>query len=301
MKYRIEKDELGEMKIPLDAYYGIMTLRSKENFCVAKEKIHKQMIKSLAIVKKTAALANKDANLLTLDQAKAIANACDEIINGRFQNQFITDAIQGGAGASMNMNINEVIANRANELLGGNLGTYEYIHPLKHVNLNQSSIDVVPTAGKLTTIILAKGLLVEIKKLFKSFLDKAKEYASVPKIGRMHLQDSTPITFGVEFGAIASCIERDYYRLEESLKDLYYVNLGVNNDGTGEFTNPIYFKNIINRFNEYTKMTFSHPRNLLDLTRNFDSFVNVSHAIKIAAINLSSSTQQLFFVLLSLL
>ena len=152
MKVRIEKDELGIKEIPQEAYYGIQTLRSKENFDIVQKPISRNMIKALAIIKKAAAKANLDAGLISKEVSEAISLACDEIINGRLHGQFITDLIQGGAGTSINMNANEVIANRANEMLGGQKGEYEFVHPIDHVNLSQSTNDVIPTAGKICFI-----------------------------------------------------------------------------------------------------------------------------------------------------
>ena len=188
MRYRIEKDDLGERQVPAEAYYGIQTLRAKENFSITKRGLNRQMIKALAVVKKAAAKANADADLLSPELAKKIMLACDEILNGRLHGQFITDLIQGGAGTSMNMNANEVIANRANEMFGGERGVYNFVHPLHHVNLCQSTNDVVPTAGKLATIRLTKKLLVELKKLQNAFYDKAVLFEEVYKMARTHLQ-----------------------------------------------------------------------------------------------------------------
>ena len=164
MRYRIEKDSLGELKVPAEVYYGIQTLRSKDNFDITKRGISRQMLKALVIVKKAAAKANNDAGLLDDKITKHILLACDEILNGRLHGQFVTDLIQGGAGTSMNMNANEVIANRANEMLGGNRGVYEYVHPLDHVNKSQSTNDVIPTAGKIALIKQIKKLNTELKK-----------------------------------------------------------------------------------------------------------------------------------------
>ena len=202
MKVRIEKDELGSKEIPYEAYYGIQTQRSKENFDIVKRPISRNMIKSLAIIKKAAAKANYDAGLLTKQVSDAICLACDEIINGRLHGQFITDLIQGGAGTSINMNANEVIANRANEMLGGKKGEYEYVHPIDHVNLSQSTNDVIPTAGKLAAIKLTKKLLVEMKKLSNAYANLEKKYNDVVIVSKTHLQDSVLITFGQIFKAI---------------------------------------------------------------------------------------------------
>ncbi len=292
-RYRIEKDVIGEKKIPIDAYYGIHTLRSKENFSITKRMIHKQMIRSLAIIKKSAALANMDANLISLEVAKAIAFACDEVINGRLHSQFITDAIQGGAGTSINMNINEVIANRANEIMGGKRGEYNFVHPLDHVNFGQSANDVIPTAGKITTIVLAKKLLIELKKLHKAFLDKAKDHKGILKMGRTHLQDAVPIGVEQEFDAIATSIERDIKRINSSLEDLMTINMGATAIGTGLNADPVYIQRILFRINEFTKLNFKHPENMIDVTRNLDAFLHVSSSLKVFAVNLSKTANDL--------
>ncbi len=290
---RIEKDELGEMKIPLNAYYGISTLRSKEHFSITKVKVHKQMIKSLANVKKACALANFDAKAITKEEVKVICNACDEIINGRFTNQFLTDAIQGGAGHAMNMNMNEVIANRANEMLGGKLGVYDLIHPVKHVNLYQSTNDVIPTSAKHAIIQLAKPLISELKKIRKSFNEKAVKYADVYKMGRTHLKDSLPLSFGELFKAISSTLLRDIERINAALEEMHIVSLGTGAVGNRGYAHDNYIKNIDKRLIECCDVNFKKPENALDIARNLDSFVNLSHALKLSAINLSKTASDI--------
>ena len=288
MLSRIEKDEFGEMELPLNAYYGIKSLRNNENFTVTKMKIYKQIIKSLAIVKKACALANYDAGYLNLEKTKAIANACDEVINGRFYNQFITDAVQGGSCTAFNINMNEVLANRANEILGGELGKYDLV-TLEDVNLFQSSNDVVPTAAKHATIVIGKGLIVEAKKLLKSLQEKSKKYNKVLKLGRNHLQDSLPISFGQLFGSMASTISRDIKRLTNSLENLYSVNLGSGSIGVSYYSDDKYVDSILKRFNEFTGMEFQHPENTIDDSRNLDEFVELGNTLKLLAVNLSKT------------
>ena len=191
MRYRIEQDALGEKQISAEAYYGIHTLRGKENFDLTKRGINRQMIKALATIKKSAAFANFDMGNLDNEYAKAIGLSCDEILNGRLHGQFITDLIQGGGGIGMNMNANEIIANRANEMLGGTKGNYEYVHPLDHVNFGQSSNDDIQTAGKIAAIRMSKKLLVELKKLQNALNDKKEEYAEILRIGRTHLKPAS--------------------------------------------------------------------------------------------------------------
>ena len=288
MLSRIEKDEFGELELPLNAYYGISSLRNSENFTVTKMKIYKQIIKSLAIVKKACALSNYDAGYLSLEKTKAIANACDEVINGRFYNQFITDAVQGGSCTAFNTNMNEVLANRATEILGGDLGKYDLVS-MEDINLFQSPNDVVPTAAKHAIIVLAKKLNVETKKLLKSFQDKAKKYKTVIKVGRSHLQDSLPITFGQLFGSMASSLSRDQKRINLALEELRVINLGAGSIGIPHYSDDKYVNSILRRFNEFTETEFVFPDNHLDESRNLDEFANLAQALKLMAINLSKT------------
>lgn len=287
MRYRIEKDSIGEVQIPAEAYYGINSLRSKNNFEITKRGISRQMIKSLAIVKKSAAKANGDALMLDTKKVKAIMLACDEILNGKLHGQFITDLIQGGAGTSMNMNACEIIANRANEIMGGKKGTYEFIHPLDHVNLSQSANDVIPTSGKIAVIKQIKKLIVELKKLQNTILEKAEEYSDVIKMGRAHLQDSLPITVGQEFKSYASVITRDLKRLDIVIDALSEVNMGATAIGTGLNANQKYCKKIIYYLNKFSGEELKTSKDLIDATRNMDSFVFASSVLKTLSINLS--------------
>lgn len=290
---RIEKDDLGEVKIPINSYYGIATARSKEDFSITKVKVHKQMIKSLAVIKKACALANYDAKSFTKEETRAICSACDEIINGRFTNQFLTDAIQGGAGQAMNMNMNEVIANRANEMLGGKLGQYDIIHPVKHVNLFQSTNDVIPTAAKHAILQFSKQLLVELKKLRKCFNDKSAKYSNVYKMGRTHLQDSLPLSFGEFFKSISSTLHRDMNRLNLALDEMRVVSLGTGAVGVTGYAHDDYIENIDKRLYEVCDIEFKKPENVLDIARNLDAFVNLSSTLKIIAINLSKTANDI--------
>jgi len=293
MRYRIETDLAGECKIPADAYYGINSFRAKENFVVSNVKVHRQMIKSLSVVKRAAAYANMKAGNISVEIADAIMLACDDVLNGRLISQFITDMIQGGAGTAMNMNMNEVIANRAEEILGGNLGEYKIVHPIDHVNFAQSTNDVVPTAAKIASIRMTKKLITELKKLHKTYIDLAHKYAEVIKIGRTHLQDALPISLGQEFSAYASSLERDIERLKSSSEQLTYINIGATAIGTGLNANKTYFETVYTKLSELTKISFKPAPNLVDSTRNLDAFVWLSSAIKILAINLSKTASDL--------
>lgn len=292
MLSRIEKDELGEMELPLNAYYGIKSLRNKDNFAITKMKIYKQLIKSLAIVKKTCCLSNYDAGYLSLEKTRALANACDEVINGRFYNQFITDAVQGGSCTAFNINMNEVLSNRATEIMGGELGKYDLV-TMSDVNLFQSANDVVPTAAKHSMIVIAKGLITEAKKLLKSYQDNTKKYNKVFKLGRNHLQDSLPISFGQIFGSMASTLSRDIKRVNDAIDNLLTVNLGTGSIGVLYYSDDKYVDSILKRFNEFTGMEFTHPDNTIDESRNLDEFVELGNTLKLMAINLSKTASDI--------
>ena len=198
---RTESDSIGEKGVPEDAYYGVQSLRAAENFHITGLKMHPELIRSLAFIKKAAAMANHRVGLLDDNITKAIIVACDEIILGNYWKDFIVDPIQGGAGTSINMNANEVIANRAIELLGGKKGDYSFVHPNDHVNYGQSTNDVIPTAGKMTTIRLLDRLKHELLRLHTALCDKAVEFDHVIKMGRTQMQDAVPIRLGQEFKA----------------------------------------------------------------------------------------------------
>lgn len=287
MRYRIEKDELGEMQVPAEAYYGIHTLRSKRNFQISKRPISRQMIKGLANVKKSAAMANLDAGLITKDVCEAIVLSCNEILNGRLHGQFITDLVQGGAGTSMNMNANEVIANRANEMLNSGKGKYDKVHPIDHVNLSQSANDVVPTAAKIATIRLTKKLLVEMKKLANAYRDKAKKHKDIITFSKTHLLDNVPLTFGKIFSAMGSSVERDIKKVENALSGLLEINLGGTSVGTGQNANNIYANKVIKYITEFTGEKFYRSKNPVDTTRHLDAFAWLSASIKTFALNIN--------------
>lgn len=296
MKYRTEKDAIGEIKIPAEAYYGINTLRSKNNFDITKRGIPRQMIKALAYVKKGAAKANSDDSLISEEVAKAIMTACDEILNGKLHGQFITDLIQGGAGTSINMNANEVIANRANEILGGKKGSYEFVHPIDHVNKCQSTNDVIQTAGKIAITKQIKKLIVEVKKLYNVLNDKAKEFKDVIKMGRTHLQEAVPMTLGQEFKAYANVISRDLKRLDAAIEALSEINMGATAIGTGINATPKYIKKVVPLIAKYSGEELKPAKDLVDATCNLDCFAVASSAIKILALNLSKMASDIRFM-----
>ena len=200
-EYRVEKDSIGTKDVPEDVYYGVQSLRAAENFHITGLNMHPEIINSLAYIKKAAAITNCEINLLDKKRADAIVKACDEILAGQHHEDFIVDPIQGGAGTSINMNANEVIANRAIELLGGQKGDYSIVHPNDHVNCGQSTNDVIPTAGKMTSLRLLQNLKKELLRLHDAFSAKSEEFDHVIKMGRTQMQDAVPIRLGQEFKA----------------------------------------------------------------------------------------------------
>lgn len=206
--FRLEHDSVGEKEVPVEAYYGVQTLRARENFNITGLRMNKEIIIALAEIKKAAAMTNAQVGELDNKIANAIIQACDEIIGGKLHDQFIVDPIQGGAGTSANMNANEVIANRAIEILGGEKGDYSIVGPNDHVNMGQSTNDVFPTSGKIAAIKLLKKILPEMEKLYNALVDKSEEFKDVIKMGRTQLEDAIPITLGQEFKAYSNAIKR---------------------------------------------------------------------------------------------
>ncbi|HCW52152.1 MAG TPA: aspartate ammonia-lyase [Clostridium sp.] len=293
MKTRIEYDSIGSMEVPINAYYGIQSLRAKNNFKITNKKMHPYLIISLAEIKKAAAITNKNAELLNPMIANAIINACDEIISGKLHDEFIVDAIQGGAGTSANMNANEVIANRALELLGSEKGNYNLINPNDHVNMAQSTNDVFPTAGKLTILKLLPHAISELQRLLSALSRKSLEFNDIIKMGRTQLQDAVPIRLGQSFHAFASMIKRDISRLSNLDKDMSLLNIGATAIGTSINASPEYIVNITDNLSKVTGFKLKQSKDLIDATQNLDGFVNVSGALKTCAVNLSKMCNDL--------
>ncbi len=292
-KMRLESDSVGELPIKQQAYYGIQAYRASHNFGITGVPMHNEFIKSIAIIKKAAALVNGKARLLNQNIADALVYAADKIIAGKFDNEFIVDAVQGGAGTSANMNVNEVMANIAIERLGGKLGDYSLVHPNDHVNMEQSTNDVIPTAGKLTVLKLSKALLNELRLLKNSFLNKAKAFDGILKMGRTQLQDAVPMRLGQSFNAFATAISRDERRIVTSLKEMYAVNMGATAIGTAINAKEDYFENIVTELSLLTGFDLTRPDDLFDATQNIDCFAGVSGALKLLAINLSKISNDL--------
>lgn len=286
MDTRIEHDLLGSLDVPSDAYYGIHTLRSSRNFDLSGMKLHPQLILALIHIKKACAEANFLTGYLDKDTAEAIKSACDKISAGGFEDQFITDALQGGAGTSANMNANEVIANVAIEISGGSKGDYNIVHPLDHVNLSQSTNDVFPTAVKLAAIRLLIPAAEAMAHLQSIIQQKEKEFADVIKVGRTEMQDAVPITLGQEFSAWAQAVQRDWWRLYKVEERLRQVNLGGTAVGTGLNADKEYVYNIVRCLRDSCGLNLARAENMIDATQNCDVFVEVSGMVKSAAVTL---------------
>ena len=284
---RKEADSIGTMEVPMKAYYGVQTLRAKKNFHITGRPLHPEFIKNLVRIKKAAAYTNMTAHILDEKIGNAIVKACDEIIEGKLHSQFIVDAIQGGAGTSANMNANEVIANRAIEILGGEKGDYTIVHPNDHVNMAQSTNDVIPSAGKLTILALLPGLLEQLERLHKALRDKSIEFDDVVKMGRTQLQDAVPIRLGQSFEAYAAVIERDIRRIRSLDSELKVLNIGATAVGTAINVNPVYLFHIIRNVNLVCGTDCSQAEDLFDATQNLDGFVHTSAALRVCAVNLS--------------
>lgn len=291
--YRVEEDLIGAKEVPASAYYGIQTVRAKENFNITGYPIKKELIVAIAIVKKAAAIANVETGYLDPAIGKAIIQAADEIIQGELHDQFIVDPIQGGAGTSVNMNANEVIANRALEISGREKGEYDHIHPNIHVNMAQSTNDAFPTAIHISTIQLIKGLEATMKALETTFLEKGKEFDDVIKMGRTHLQDAVPIRLGQEFTAYARVLGRDLKRVSRLYEGLFEVNLGATAVGTGLNADPLYMKKAVEVLRDETGISFKNAENLVDATQNTDAYTEVSAAVKICMMNMSKIANDL--------
>ena len=284
--YRTERDFLGEKAIPAEAYYGIHTLRAAENFAVSREKVHPELIKALSVVKQAAAESNMSIGLLDKDIGSAIFQAAGEIADGKFAEAFIVDAFQGGAGTSTNMNMNEVIANRAIELLGGNKGDYHLVHPLDHVNMSQSTNDVYPTALRMAAIHLLLPLSEACAILQGALQNKEAEFSGVLKLGRTEMQDAVPVTLGQEFSAWAEAISRDRWRLYKVEERLRKVNLGGTAVGTGINAPRKYAYTVIERLRSLSGLGLARDENSIDGTQNGDVFVEVSGMLKACAVTM---------------
>lgn len=286
---RREHDLLGDRDVPFESYYGVQTLRGIENFNISGVTLNffPSLIDALAMVKEAAADANFELELIDKPIRDAIVAACNEIKNGKFHNHFIVDMIQGGAGTSTNMNANEVIANRALELLGHEKGEYQYCHPNNHVNLSQSTNDAYPTAVKIALVNSNKKLVEVLESLIVSFDRKAKEFAHIIKMGRTQLQDAVPMTLGQAFEAYAVTLREEIERLNQNARLFLEVNMGATAIGTGINSEPGYSEKVVNHLRRITGMEVVLASNLVEATQDTGSFVIYSSAVKRLAVKLS--------------
>jgi len=291
--YRVEKDSIGMKDVPGNVYYGVQSMRAAENFHITGLNIHPEIINSLAYIKKAAAITNLEIGLLDRKTAEAIIQACDEILAGQFRKDFIVDPIQGGAGTSLNMNANEVIANRAIEIIGGQKGDYSIVNPNDHVNCGQSTNDVIPSAGKMTSLRLLKKLKIELLRLHQAFCEKADEFDHVLKMGRTQMQDAVPIRLGQEFKAYSTAIMRDLRRMDKAMEEMCTLNMGGTAIGTGINADINYLKRIVPNLAKVSNMELVQAADLIDATQNLDSFVAVSGAVKACAVTLSKIANDL--------
>lgn len=291
--YRIEKDVIGEGRVPKEAYYGLQTLRAVENFDITGQKPHPDMIRSLVRIKKAAAIANQRAGTVPPVVARAIVQACEEILDGALLDQFIVDSIQGGAGTSLNMNANEVIANRALELLGHAKGDYARVNPNDHVNCGQSTNDVIPTAGRMTCQVLLGRLADSLVLLEGALHDKAVAFDDIVKMGRTQLQDAVPIRLGQSFAAYAHAVARSGDRMRAAIRETREVNLGGTAIGTGVNADAQYIDTVVDTLRAVSGLDLVPADDRIDATQNLDAFVSISGTVKACAVSLSKMSSDL--------
>jgi aspartate ammonia-lyase len=295
MNYRTEHDLLGNREVPSDVYYGVHTLRALENFPITGTaiSIYPDLIRALAEIKHAAARANRELDLLDQERADAIVAACKEIQAGKLHDQFVVDVIQGGAGTSTNMNANEVVANRALEILGHQRGEYQYLHPNEHVNMSQSTNDVYPTSLKLATYVGIFRLVDAMAHLRRAFERKAEEFKDVLKMGRTQLQDAVPMTLGQEFSTYAIMLGEDEDRLKEAALLIREINLGATAIGTGINAHPDYPALVCRLLSEISGVPVITSPNLIEATQDCGSFVQLSGVLKRVAVKLSKTCNDL--------
>jgi aspartate ammonia-lyase len=289
INYRIERDFLGEAEIPSDAYYGVQSVRARENFKITGRTLNEfpQFIRALGYVKKSAAIANNMLGALDDDRRDVIEQACDDVITGKYNEQFIVDMMQGGAGTSTNMNANEVIANLALEYAGRSKGDYDYIHPNNHINLSQSTNDVYPTSIKIATYFMTEELLESIKNFKEALEDKEKEFDDVLKMGRTQLQDAVPMTLGQEFGAYAVMVGEDMERITYVMRLISEINMGATAIGT-QINTPEGYTDVVSEIlRQETKLPLVASANLVEATQDTGVFIHISGVLKRYAVKIS--------------
>jgi aspartate ammonia-lyase len=293
MATRIEKDSMGEMSVPANVYYGAQTARAVQNFPISGLRPHPTFVWATVIIKKCAAKANMNTGRLAAEIGSAIVTAADEVLAGGFAEHFVVDPFQAGAGTSHNMNVNEVLANRALELLGFKCGDFSTLHPNDHVNMAQSTNDVVPTAIRLASLEMLDPLLEELERLEFSLTDKAKEFNHILKSGRTHLQDAVPIRMGQEFGAYSAAIRKNREGLEACIPSLLELGIGGTAVGTGLNAEPAYIKSMVEELSVATGFPLVSSTDLFEAMQNMDPFLALSAALRRTAVNLGRISNDL--------
>ena len=289
---RIERDSLGEIEIPDNVLYGAFTTRALRNFQLSGIRANKEFISSIALIKKAAAHANMKLGMLDKKLGNAIVQAADEVIQGKYMDEFILDVFQAGAGTPFNMNTNEVIANVAIKKLGGRPGDYHLVHPNNHVNMAQSSNDVIPTAIRVSVLLTLPALVTELEKITLAFQEKSKEYDSIIKAGRTHLEDAVPIRYSQVFDGYAASLERCIERIKSAEKGMLELGIGGTAVGTGINTHPDFKKTVISELTEFTGLEF-YQGNSVMLSWSMASFVDMSNALRMLAIELNKISNDL--------
>ncbi len=287
VSYRTESDSMGEMKVPQNAYYGAQTARALDNFPISGITIPEELIKAMGMVKLAAAQTNVELGILKKNIGSAIVKAASEVIEGKLNEHFVLDIFQTGSGTSTNMNVNEVIANRANEILGSKTGNNIRVHPNDHVNMGQSSNDTFPTAMHVSTLVsIHKDLIPSLKYLERALSKKARKFDKILKIGRTHLMDATPLRLGQEFSGYASMISHDIRRLENIKTNLSELAIGGTAVGTGINTNKKFGSKVAGRISKMTRIRFKEAENHFEAQASKDSIVEASGALKTVAVSL---------------
>jgi len=292
-EFRTERDPLGELQVPDDAYYGVQTARAVENFPISGLRAAPDLVTATILIKKAAAEANLELGRLERDVGAAIMRAADEILGGAFRDQFVVDVYQAGAGTSHNMNANEVLANRAGELLGTPRGSYTRVHPNDHVNMGQSTNDVFPTATRLALLLGAPSLVASARALVESLARKADEFAGVLKTGRTHLQDAVPITLGQEFGGYAECVRSGAEDVATASEQLHELNLGATAVGTGLNAGDDYRRLAVAKLSRYTNLRLRSAANLFRVTQSMGDVLAYSSAMRRLAVEVGKVASDL--------
>ncbi len=283
---RVEKDSLGRITVPKESYFGAFTARALKNFQISGIHSPKIFAKALGLIKLAALKANTDLDLINKKYVPSIEQACKEFLDGKFSNEFILDVFQAGAGTSYNMNVNEILANRANELLGKKKGACNPVHPNNHINMAQSTNDVIPAAIRVAALLILPQLLKELTALENSISKKANEYKTLIKVGRTHLQDAVPIKFSQEFNSYKEALEKSGKFILQQSEDLKILGLGGTSVGTGINTDPTYKNLVIKHLSKLTNIKFKSAKNLTEISNNANSFLNFSAALRSLAVNL---------------